>query len=335
MSMTKRGPQNSLTRRLFLDRASGNLEPTRFWVLVGIALILLGAFLFHRTGQVLFIRSTPFLAIGISSMPFACRLGLRIMESWRLPLIHALDGESTEFEKWWESRLSRVYSTTPFLLAGLLGVPVALAAFRLGAYFDGLHGSELSIYCCFVSGAAFCAGVGMYSIIFVAHTVYLLGDFHYRVTGHSYGLSRVGSGLAHCYLLAAGLWTVIAASGSAYRPGTYAPLAFIGPPSLILIIASFLLCQLPLHARMVDFKRSQLFENDRRVAEERSRWLASAPGSDCGSLESAQEQLEVTNSLPEWPFHWQALLGVSAAALGPFAGGAAKMAIGALSSFGK
>ena len=68
--------------------------------------------------------------------------------------------------------------------------------------------------------------------------------------------------LVKCYALIAVAWCFYTGSATWSLSGTWVPVLALATPAVIFFVGSFILCQFPLHRRMVQCKRTELIELD-------------------------------------------------------------------------
>jgi hypothetical protein len=305
--------------RLYFEKI--NLIPRRpylFWTLLGASLIV-GCFIcgFLTQKKELFIKTCIPLAVGITAVPFSIRFGFEVLSSWELPLLHFVQQKDESIRNWYAIALQRLEKIRLAEAVGVLLVPWALFSFESSGYFRGLSPWEGVFLGIMISLAAFSAGIAIYGLLYLAYLVWDIGKFEVRVEPHGFGIMTIGSGLVRCYVTAALIWCVISASGSWKIGNSLPPVAYIGSPALFVMVGSFLICQIPLHRRMMDFKRARLFHLDRILSELRPLQAEDLTEQRLRQLNYFEREREQVNSLPEWPFGWKSLTGVVVSALTP------------------
>src|SRR5208337_2659425 len=87
------------------------------------------------------------------------------------------------------------------------------------------------------------------------------------------------------------------------------PLVVLALPSILLMVVSFIVCQWPIHCRMLEHKQTKLDE----IAVLLERLQSDDPGKiDKERREQIaffQERMSRILAWPEWPFGWRSLLG--------------------------
>lgn len=310
--------ESSAGRPFYTDRGAliFRRRPSLFWLLLGVALSGGSLALAALSSQPIFARTCLPLAIGIAALPFAMKMGVRVLADWDDVLCHVAVGDPAAVRAWHAGRL-RLGSEAMAQATGAIFVPWALASFVLGGYFDGLSALETGALAAMIALAAFTSGVAVYYLGHLTASVWQLGRFAVRVESHPYGVMRIGRGLLRCYLVAALIWFVISISGSWKAAGDMRPVMLIGLPALAAMIGSFVLCQVPLHLQMVRYKQARIYDLDEMIRALQP--TPAAPVDELGlhRLDYLGKERDRVIALPEWPFRWGALAGLSASSLGP------------------
>lgn len=143
--------------------------------------------------------------------------------------------------------------------------------------------------------------------------VWNLGDLpgcKVRADHHRFGIQTVGDMLFKISCAAAGVWFFYAlAIGTAIKLALPIEVVLTSPivvlvaiPTLVFIIGAFVICQIPLHQRMVDSKRAEILRLQ-SIADELVPSSAEAITDDMmRKRQFVETQLDRARSLPEWPF---------------------------------
>ena len=136
----------------------------------------------------------------------------------------------------------------------------------------------------------FFAGVGLFNMFCLSRIIWLLGKkFELKVERHPYGIMTTGNMLVKCYFVAAAIWFVFTFSAAFGLPSGWIPMAMLAAPSIIFFVAAFITCQIPIHNRMVDYKKAEILNIQKdleslfplhaeNLTEERERRLSSLKG---------------------------------------------------------
>ncbi len=312
-------PEALPERPLYFERGALVLSgrPYLSWLLAGALLSLGSAALAVQTNQPIFLRTCLALAVGITIVPFAMKAGVQVLIDWGPVLDHVIDRDPEVIRAWHRGRLAKLRSLRRPELVGVVFVPWAIASFYYGGYFQGLSIIEGLVLATMISSAAFTAGIAIYYLVFLARTVWQIGQFPVRVDPHPFGIVRIGHGLLQCYLIAAVVWLVISSSGSWRATVELRPVLLIGVPSLFLMIGSFVFCQIPLHRQMTVYKQHQLYTLDKTIQALQVSNPEAIDDAAVRRLTYWQQERERVIALPEWPFGWKSLAGLSVSALTP------------------
>jgi len=200
-----------------------------------------------------------------------------------------------------------------------------LCAFYLGSYFDDLTELEVGYLCCLMALSAGLAGFGLDAIFATGRLIWRFGR-RYRIVvrGHKFGVLSTGRVLGHCFLavaIVAMIYYSSAIFGLKHLPAdlTYrnAPLLMLSAPTLIFIFASFVVCQIPLHIQIIEYKRNQLTDIERILDQLKTRIndnIGSILQRQIGFFENRRTQIM---ALPEWPFGFSALLAAIGSSIVP------------------
>jgi hypothetical protein len=303
---------------LFPDR------PYLFWLIVGAVLALGSVALGLSTHQPVFLRSCIALAVGVTVVPFAMRVGVRVLVDWGPVLEHVAGSDAERARSWHASRVLELRSRHKPDWVGVVFVPWAVASFYYGGYFAKLSAAEATVVAAMIALAAFTAGIAVYYLTYLARVVWQMGQFQIRVDPHPFGIMRVGHGLTQCYLIAALIWLIISISGSWRAAVELRPVLLIGVPALGLIIGSFVFCQIPLHRQMTRYKQDRLYQLDQAILQLQAANPDALDDPGMRRLTFLRQEQERLTALPEWPFGWRSLAGLSVSSLAPLLPIAAK-----------
>jgi len=188
---------------------------------------------------------------------------------------------------------------------------IAIAAFRLGGLFVGLSQPELAVAYVFVGLTSYVCALGLLSVRQLTKLIRLLGNYEVLVTAHQFGVMSAGSLLVDGVIDAGVIWCLYTATATVCLSSGLVPSLVLAAPALTFFVLAFLTAQVPLHRRMLDFKRSEV----RKI----EMTLRSLDGNDPAGDESRRMQIEFLEKrrdavllLPEWPFSWSSLFAVVA-----------------------
>jgi hypothetical protein len=151
--------------------------------------------------------------------------------------------------------------------------------------------------------AAFVCGTGLAALFGLVCSIWRLGrTFPVRVSEHSCGILSTGSALMKCYGIVALVWLFATGSAAWALQDRWIVLLAIDLPALCFLVGSFVVCQYPLHVRMVEYKRSALFRLDNvleRVAPNNADEMSEYRKQQVEFCLSEMKRIE---KLPNWPF---------------------------------
>lgn len=285
-------------------------RPYLSWLGIGLVLAVGAVAAYGSSGEPIFLKTGAPLAVGTCLIPLVARYAKGQLEDWASRLGRFVDADPGEVRAVFDATLAHAYRRPPCEVAGTLVVAIALPAFILGGFFQGLAPGERFVLGMQIAIAAFASGVGLYSMAVLSRIVARVGAFPVKVESHPYGVLSTGSMLVRCYLVAGAIWFVISLSASWDLGRGWITLATIAVPALFGIVGSFVAAQLPLHRRMLEFKRERVEALTRELhallpgsaellSEDRQR-----------SIRFLEERIDATVRLPAWPFGLRGVLGV-------------------------
>jgi len=207
-----------------------------------------------------------------------------------------------------------------------MGLLVGISSFVVlyfAHYFDGLPLRARILVYCLILFAGFFAGIGLYGIYTGTRAIWDLGCFPIHVTRHKFGVISTGTLLLKCYLATALAWTFFFMSAIVGNPYSVLPLTIgspviiIGLPTIAAILGSFVICQVPLHHRMVEYKRKELIEIDRILSQLAARLSNNFDNKICENIDFLERRKDQIMALPEWPFDIKSLMGATASSVMP------------------
>lgn len=233
------------------------------------------------------------------------------------------NGESSRqgFEQWVEGEFNRFGLSRVPSYAGVGSIPLTTAAFWLGGAFVGLP--LLGVVVCLISVAlaSFVAAAGLVGVSYLASSIWRLGRcFSVRLSGHVYGVLSTGRMLVKCYALVAIAWCFYTSSATWGLANKWIPLLVLAVPSLAFFIGSFVICQIPLHRRMVECKRAKLAELADLIERLTPKDSGGVSGDLMRQLDFNIAKFDRVRKWPEWPFgirNLSAVVGTSVVAVTP------------------
>ncbi len=302
---------------LYFERLGPILRgrPYQAWVLVCAVLVLGLSVLAWVSGKAVFLRTSVPLAVGTALVPFAIRYGYQALTSWSQVMNRFMVGDDEKIASWYAEQTASLHKNLHYNLSGCFFVLWAILAYCAGGFFGGLSVFERVVLGSGIALAAFASGVGIYSLFQVGRILYRAGAFPVVVRPHPFGVLATGRMLTDCAVAGALVLFVITMSTTWKLDAGWPTVVLIAVPNLVVIIILFIVSQIPLHSRMMDYKRNLVFELEDHLAEiPRGTTAVDLKGKE--ELAFYEEQLRAALALPEWPFAWTSLVGVTASWIG-------------------
>lgn len=319
-------PMHSFDTRLvypmYLEKLATSRRVLHLWTWVAIGGVaatipLLGFLRWHNHAM---LSTFTLQGACIALVPLVMKGIYAILLSWAqfLPTFLRKDSAtSSDYERWIRHQFERLNNSSVPRHFGIGSAVITVILFWLGGALDELHSVMLVVCLAILLVSSFVYGVGLASLFFLGQTIWRLGrEFPVRVSEHSFGVLSVGRTLVKCYALVAIVWCCYAASGTWESGGGWIPMLPLVVTTLIFFVSSFVVCQLPLHDRMVECKRATLLELDDLL----ERLTPTVP------IDMSQErqrqvdfcvaEIKRVHKWPEWPFSTSNLSGVVGISIG-------------------
>ena len=297
-------------------RFSRRLDGTTTWASFGFAAMVATGLIYKFTPsrQVLL----PFLplAFGLVIAPLAVRLGATMVRGLEPTLRRFVTREPVPIDRWFKEHFDEFATArTPFWV-GVGFVVVAVPTFAFGGSFTGISGIQTAILGIILGTSAFTAGVAIASVTYLARFIWRTGVYPVVVENHSFGVLGVGRLLFHVYLIGCAVWLVylVSALGSIKDP--MLPLLVLGAPSVVVLIGTFVGCQIPIHRQMLADKATRLEETYRLLHKIHPKTPEELSADRLEQIEKLRQIAEDLRQLPEWPFGWRVFTGVIGGAFG-------------------
>jgi hypothetical protein len=224
-------------------------------------------------------------------------------------------------DAWVARQLSLFNGSVAMLVSGAAVSLFALTIYILAGYPVGQYGFASILSTGILLLSAFLAGIGLHAIFCGTRMIWRFGDFQITVKSHKFGILSTGRALVRCYFAVGLVWGIYVSSAVLGSPQfdlrmAAIPLLAIAAPAFVAILASFVICQIPLHNRMLEYKRTELLKVERKLdqvgigVEE----LTGKMLQDAQFLEAKRGQIL---ALPEWPSEFRTLLGAFGSSVTP------------------
>jgi hypothetical protein len=303
------------------------VEANIFWFIVAMLLMLATYILpFELNGYESSYRALCiYLATGLFILPFGVSVGYNILRSWAIDLDNFAKNDDQSLSAWFVKDLEFVRGDSIMVLAGItLGV-LTVIAYSYGGYFSTYSNWAVLFLCLIMFMSSAFAGMGLYNMFCVCRTFWRLGQkskITYTVHKHRFGIMSVGTVLFKCWMIIGLIWAVYMASAFVgYQGNDYNDVMHLQPvwllayPTFPFIIGGFISCQIPLHKRMVEYKRREIFLIDNMLEKIKPERLQDLSEINLKKIDFLNKQKEQYRSLPEWPFSLVSLLGAGASSV--------------------
>lgn len=312
-------------RHTYFDLLLGRFKDRALWVWTSISLLGCGAayISYLGTGLHKFLSTFMCLALGIGAVPLAMRMVYSITLNWTVIIPDfARDGcdHSSEIYSWIDNEFKELeQSWIPVIFASAYAL-FALVVFAVSGAFDSLTSLLLalvSVVIVLISG--FACGIGLCLMGYLGRLIwrlgYHLGKYKLRISEHGFGVLSTGRTLLKGYMIIALVWCIYTGSATGGLKQGWVPVGLLSLPAVIFFIGSFIICQIPLHARMVIAKRTELHELEDILTR-----LAPHSADDLNTerrkkIEFVNSELQRVKSLPEWPFSIGSISGIAISGL--------------------
>ena len=289
------------------------------WILagwLGVAVALLGFFRWHIPAL---LGTFTLLSLCVAIVPLGMRGIYLIFLSW-IPWVPTFlrqdEATNEEWYRWFQQEFDNFTSSRVPGFFGLLFAIIAIIAFWLGRTYSGLPPVMFLFAIAATAGAGFVCGVGLTAIYYLARFIWRTGrQYAVRVSGPGYGVLSTGRMLFRCYGLTAIIWCFPTASAT-WSPSYRIPLLALAAPAVMFFVGSFVICQFPLHRRMVECKREALIELEAALELLAPKQPVDMTEERRQKLEFCVAELARVGRWPEWPFSLGNLTGVFGASMG-------------------
>jgi len=270
------------------------------------------------------------LAMAVVTVPAALAFSHRVLSAWcrTIPTFVSCPGINVEAAF---RRQLRFFRGSPGMYAFgfMMGLLCAALTYRyvMTVNLDNMRISaglaKYQVLVVFVSD--FFAGIGIYAMFCLCLAVWRLGKLPgcaVRPDLHQFGVLSAGNALFKVWSAAAGVWFFyVVAMGVAFE--TMIPLkqivtspivTVVALPTTLFIMGAFVVCQIPLHNRMVASKRGEVLRLQSLLDELMPTAAAAITDEVMKKRHFVEEQMQHAQALPEWPFTRRAVFGTAISA---------------------
>jgi hypothetical protein len=315
------------TPSTYFDKLAGSLRlrPSVVPYLVLSALSLGVAWWIYRaTHRVADLGTFAAFASTIALVPLAMKTIFHVIWEWRSRAADFARSEDLDSDPrvaaWIESEFKAFLRSAVPLVVGLAYATFALLVYQESGTFQDLSALQALLGKCVIWLGSLMCGIGLMSIFYLGRLIWRMGKkYHVRVANHTHGILSTGDALLRCYLVIAIVWAVYTSSAVWNLSGRVLTLLALSLPAVCLFISSFVVCQLPLHDRMLEAKRARLKALDDLLQELTPVDVHQLTEHRKEQVDFCVEEIERVASWPEWPFRIRAFSGVVAASVGAIA----------------
>lgn len=289
-------------------------RPTLWWLLVGVVLALpTTIFAWRLADPEPFLCTAIPMIVGIVLMPLASRRCYLAFAGWQETTPCFVRATKAELDEWLGTVTDELLRYAIMnTVGGLLALLSLLSFGKAQGWSLAPHTVWLALL---VATASYFAGVALCHMFVLTTAIRGLGRFKVRVENHAIGTAGVGALLINCWRWALGIWAVITCSALSRHGVAAGPLGFIAAPALVGLVFMFLASQLPLHRRMVEYKREKLRELHERAAIHLDQTVDQLDDDGIKQLALLDQLIARVSALPEWPLGGKGLLGMSSLSL--------------------
>jgi hypothetical protein len=258
--------------------------------------------MFAQTGNRVFITTAMPLSFCISLLPLAIKIGAIFMEDWGRELKHFVLCPEQEIESWFQSQMAFLSGSRGMLFSGVFLCALGGTLHYISGIFASLNSAQsvalalILVTNCLVSGAAW------FCLFCFARIIWRLGRFPLEVDQNPQGVLSTGRVLMKCYAIAIILNYTFSLINF-FATQSIKLLVILEVPYIVFFTVTFIICQIPVHNRMRDYKKLKLTEVDALLGS-----LSQKKPITLREAEAIRRQIEILEKtradilvLPEWP----------------------------------
>jgi hypothetical protein len=293
------------------------------WVLASALGLAVSAWIFSSTRHWIDLGTVGAFALTLALVPAAMRIIFSILWEWTQRVKDFVRVESAQesgVTSWICKQFDVFLDSIAPLAFGIVYAAFALFVYDKTGAFTGLSTRQAMASAVVVWLGSFVCGVGLTSIFYLGRFIWRLGRrYPIRVTPHAHGIISTGDTLLQCYLIVAVVWAVYTSSAVWNLSGRVFPLLALSLPALTGFVSSFIICQIPLHERMVEEKRARLKELDTLLQNLSPVQIDELTEVRREQVAFCVAEIDRVANWPEWPFRLRSFSGVVGAAFGAVA----------------
>lgn len=284
-------------------------NPYTFWFLIGATCLGTSACLFLSTKAAVFIRTALPLSIGIILVPFGIKLGAQVLNKWGVDVGNFTDHSFREVRDWFTNEVIVFSGTRSMINCGLMAGIVSTSVFGLGGAFENLETIPRFGLAFIILTAGFFAWIGIFSVFCMSRMIWRFGRFNLKVEKDPFGVMTTGKTLVKCYYIAAVIWCFFTSSATVGMSAGWIPMILLAVPSIIFFFFSFVTCQIPMHNKMIFWKRAELLKIKQTLNSLAPKNADDLTDTRKQQIEFFEKRFADVIALPEWPFDWKSMLG--------------------------
>ncbi len=266
---------------------------------------------------------------GFLTVPLAFKLSYGIFLKWGNTIENFIVPSTPgTLHKWFRQEMQFFEGSWAMYSAGICLGLLALFAMYIGNYLTNYPLSSVVYVYAITFVTAFLAGIGIFAMYCASRVIWNIGklqDTSLRVEAHKFGILSTGTVLAKIWFIIVLIWCVYYSSSifglqvisfKTWLTNVYAWI--LVSPTLPLIVGSFFVCQVPLHNRMLEYKRNELRLIENLLQKELEiHKLNDLTEERRAKIDFLERRKSFFIKLPEWPFAMSTLIGVGASTFMP------------------
>tara|TARA_E500000318_G_scaffold14854_8_gene15164 strand:+ start:2693 stop:3694 length:1002 start_codon:yes stop_codon:yes gene_type:complete len=247
-----------------------------------------------------------FQTLGMILAYLVVSYGARWFLRWQSQIPEFIDADARdEFQGWLEDRNS-IFVRSPYATAtgGFVATLAALIYIYIWQDQTQEHPITPVLTLIIMLPTGYVAGECIAVLWHFSRFVAALGDFPIINEDYITGVRSTGRVLVMIYLAATLPWLCYTAS-SVPLPSAQIALNFLALPAVVFYLVSFTTCQIPLHKRMVDYKRDMVIKWSSQLRAIEPDSPDDLTEDRLRKIDYYQSKLRQACDLPEWPFNYK------------------------------
>ena len=298
-------------------------HPYFFWTAC-FAIAVAGSVFFAKNSA----NPRPYLGLcvaqsaGFLTVPLAFRLCYGIFLEWGKTIeSFMVPNTPGTLLQWFRQEMHFFEGSGAMYSAGICLGLLASFAFYAGDYLANYSLSSAVYAYAIIFTTAFLAGIGVFAMCCASRVIWRIGklrDTSIRVETHKFGILSTGIVLAKTWFIIVLVWCVYNLSAifglqviNMKTWLTSVPVWILVSSTLPLIIGSFLVCQIPLHNRMLEYKKNEFLRIENLLQKELEiHKFNDFTEERRAKIDFLERRKSFFLQLPEWPFSTRTLIGL-------------------------